>query len=228
MENLKSKALRAFAWDYSGNFMHHGVSFVLSIFLARLLSPADFGLLAMAFVFISFSQAFMDFGLNSALVQKKNPTEEQYSTIFYIKVFLGCILTLLLISFSGLIGDFYDNPEIAKIGRVLSILFIINGISSVQSVQLKKKLDFRSLTKARIISTMISGIVGVTLALHGFGVWSLVARSILDALMQLALIWSFSSWRPKFIFNLKSIRGLWNYGYKMFLSGLLNTIYERI
>ena len=228
MKDLKKKSSKALAWDLSGKFINQGVTFVISIFLARLLSPEDFGLLAMATVFIGLTSIFMDFGLSSALVQKKNTTDEQLSTVFYLNFAIGSVLMIIMYFCSGLVADYYNNTEIINIVKVLSLLFVISAINLVQMAQLIKSLNFKILTKANIISAAISGVIGIGMAFAGFGVWSLVAKTMIAGIIQVIVIWSYSSWRPQKYFNLRNIKGHWTYGYKLFLSGLINNIYSKV
>ena len=228
MDNLRKKSFHAVKWDFSGKIINQGATFVLSIFLARLLSPEDFGLLAMASVFIGFSESFMDFGLTSALVQKKNTTSGQYSTVFYLNLIIATILMVTLFLSSGYIADFFNNNEIINIVRVLSAIFIISAVNLVQRAFLIKNLNFKLLTNATIIGSVIAGIVGVLMAFSGFGVWSLVAKTLLVGIIQTIIIWIYSPWRPQKYFNLKEIKEHWIFGYKLFLSGLISNIYSKI
>lgn len=228
MDDLIQKGSKAFTWDFVGNLINQGSSFIISIFLARLLTPADFGLLGMAVVFIGFSEAFIDFGFSNALIQKKNTTAEQFSTVFYLNLSIGALLTTIMFFSSGFIAEFYKNSKLINIVQVLSVLFIISSFNLVQKAQLTRKLRFDILTKTDIVSSAISGTVGVIMAFAGFGVWSLVSKNILGALLRVIIIWNYSDWRPQRYFNLRSIKEHANYGYKMFLSGFLNNIYSKV
>lgn len=225
---LKKKGTAAVFWNLSGTLMKQGIAFVISIFLARLLSPSDFGLVGMATVFIGLTQGFTDFGLTSGLIQKKEPTEVQYNTVFYINLSLSVVLMLLMIAFSGLIADYYKNPEIGKIARFVSYSFVINALNGVQNAQLTKALANKIKTIASLSSSVASGIVGISFALLGFGAWSLVYSALAGSLVSTALIWHYSKWRPKLQFNFGEVKPLLTYGSKMFASGLLETIYIRL
>jgi O-antigen/teichoic acid export membrane protein len=228
MNDLKSKTFRALKWDLLGKFINHGSIFIFSIVLARLLSPEDFGIMGISMVFIVLAQAFLSFGLSSALVQNKNTTQEQYCTVFYLNLALGMCMAIALFSMSGFIAGYYKKDIIKPILRVLSFLFIINSFNIVQNALLIKNLNFQIITRANVISAVVSGIIGISLAVTGYGVWSLVIKTIFGSILTTIIIWYFATWRPLLIFNLRSIKRLWNYGYKLFLSGVINNIYERI
>ncbi|MDR1584603.1 MAG: lipopolysaccharide biosynthesis protein, partial [Prevotellaceae bacterium] len=225
---LKNKGITGIAWNFVGKIATHVVTFVVSIFLARLLSRDDFGLVAMAMVFISVSQIFMDFGLTMALVQKKNPTEIQINTIFYINLILAIILTLLLVAFSGLIGNFYQNDEVGSIVRVVAFLFILYAANGVQRAMMSKQLKIKQLTFSNLSGALVQGVLGVWLAFSGYGAWSLVYSNIAGAVVTSLVLWMQSSWRPKLLFRLSEIRDLFGFGYKMFLVRLLDTVYVKL
>lgn len=225
---LKKKGTAAVFWNLSGTLMKQGITFVISIFLARLLSPSDFGLVGMATVFIGLTQSFTDFGLTSGLIQKKEPTEVQYNTVFYINLGLSIVLMVLMIAFSGLIADYYKNPEIGKIARFVSYSFVINAVNGVQNAQLTKALANKIKTIASLSSSIVSGIVGISFALMGFGAWSLVYSALAGSLVSTAVIWHNSKWRPKKLFNLSEVKPLLDFGLKTFVAGFLENIYSKI
>jgi teichuronic acid exporter len=225
---LKKKASSAVFWNFSGTLMKQGITFVISIFLARLLSPEDFGILGMATVFISLTQSFTDFGMTSGLIQKKEPSEVQYNTVFYINLGVSFILMVLMISFSGLIATYYNNSEVGKIARFVSYSFVLNAINGVQNAQLTKALANKVKTIAALASALVTGLMGILLAYHGYGVWSLVYATLVGNVVSTLYIWFSSSWRPKALFDFSEVKPLLNYGSKMFASGLLDNIYTRL
>lgn len=226
--DLKNKGIAGVGWNFFGKFSTHIVTFIVTIVLSRLLSTSDFGLVAMAMVFISISQVFMDFGLTTALIQKKDPTEVQINTIFYINFILAVILMLITIACSGLIGRFYDNEKIVPIIRFISYLFIIYAINGVQRAMLTKELKIKTLTISNLSGSLVQGISGIGFALGGFGAWSLILSTFLGNITTSIFLWIQSSWRPKLMFNLKEIKELFNFGYKMFFSKLLDSIYTKL
>ncbi len=225
---LKKKGVSAVFWNMSGMLMRQGVTFVISIFLARLLSPGDFGLLGMATVFIAFTQGFSDFGMTAGLVQSKNPTNVQYSTVFYINLSISLLLMLIMIASSGLIARFYGNAEIEKIAKFLSFTFIVNAINGVQNAQIAKSLANKVKTIATLSSSICGGIIGITLAYFGYGVMSLVYSNIIGSIVNTIVIWHYSKWRPILAFNYKEVKPLLNFGTKIFASGILNTVFNKL
>ena len=228
VEELKKKASSAVFWNLSGTLMKQGITFVISIFLARLLSPEDFGLVGMATVFISLTQSFTDFGMTSGLIQKKEPSEVQYNTVFYINLGVSVIMMVLMISFSGLIAVYFKNPEVGKIARFVSYSFVLNAINGVQNAQLTKALANKVKTIASLSSAIATGVVGIILAYNNYGVWSLVYATLVGSGVSTVYIWYKSSWRPKALFNFSEVRPLLNYGSKMFASGLIDNIYNKL
>lgn len=228
MSSLKKQGFKAFIWDFFGKITTHGMSFIVSIFLTRLLEPSDFGLIAMAMVVIGIASIFTDIGLGGALIQRKNVNSIHFSSVFYFNIFIGLILTIITYFFSSEISKFYNNSQITFLIKILSILFILNSFSSIQEVILRKELKFDILTKINLISAFISGIIGIILAFLGAGLWSLVTQVLTQRILYTIFIWSANNWRPKLEFSWKALRQLWGYGFRMFLSGLLDKIYSQI
>jgi teichuronic acid exporter len=227
MESLKKKAFRGFAWDYMGSYVNQAITFIISIFLARILSPEDFGLLGVSMVFISLAQIFLDMGFGSAIIQKDHVSETQLSTVFFLNTGIGFFLFFLFFFSAPFIGEFYDDKTIGHLIKVLSTLFIINGLAGVPSSLLRKYLQFKELTIRNIISSIAGGVAGIGLALAGLGVWALVAKAIVSSIINLVLVWAFSRYRLKMSASMKSVKDLWRYGNKLFLSSVINVIYER-
>jgi O-antigen/teichoic acid export membrane protein len=224
----KEKINSAIFWNLSGTIIRQASTFVISIFLARLLSPGDFGLVGMATVFVSLTQSFSDFGMTSGLIQKNNPTEVQYSTVFYINLGISIILMVVLILTSEVIAKYYNNPEVGKIARFVSYSFVINALNGIQIAQLTKALANKIKTVATVSSSVVSGLIGILLAFSGYGVWSLVYASLIGDIIYTGIIWQKSEWRPKVLFNFGQVKPLLNFGSKMFASGLLDNLYNKL
>ncbi|WP_299880865.1 lipopolysaccharide biosynthesis protein [uncultured Cocleimonas sp.] len=227
MSDLKTKGLKAFIWDLLGNLGTHASSLIVTIFLARLLEPSDFGLIAIIMVIVSVATIFSDVGLGGALIQRSKVLPIHYSSVFFFNITAGFLLTLLTYLSAGQISLFYNSPQLLPLIQVMSSLFIISAFHAVQSVILRKELNYELLTKVNLIASIISGVIGVLLAFWGAGVWSLVAQLISREVLINILIWSRSSWAPSLTFSFKALKQLWGYGMNMFLAGLLDTIYER-
>jgi teichuronic acid exporter len=220
--------IKGIFWDFTDKFLNQGITFIVSIFLARILAPEDFGLVGMVMVFVSFSQVFMDIGFSTALIQKQEVSEEQFSTVFYLNIILGLALTCLFFVLSDIIAAFYDHAQISALIKGVSVLFLINSLSIVQNTKYLKAINLKPLAIFRGIAVIISGAVGILMAYNEYGVWSLIAQSIVNALIFTILIWFGSKWRPILYFNLHCIKDLWSYGSRIFLPNLLEVIFSRL
>jgi O-antigen/teichoic acid export membrane protein len=228
MNNLKSKGTTAFLWDIIGKFAKNGISFIVMIFLARLLEPSDFGLIAMIMVIVGIAQIFSDIGLGSALIQRRHVLAIHYSSVFYFNIISASLLTLAVYFSAASIGNFYNNPAIIPLAQVVSLAFFIDSLSSVQNTKLRRELNYALMTKINLVSSFSSGVIGIGMALNNAGVWSLVAQVLSQGLIYALLIWSAAKWRPTAHFSLKALIQLWSFGFRMFLSGILETIFTRL
>jgi len=228
MSTLKQQGTKAFIWDFFGKMATHGMGFVVSIFLARLLEPSDFGLIAMIMVIIGIAGVFTDVGLGSALIQRRRVRPVHYSSVFYFNISIGLLLTILTYFSAPLISTFYNTQELLPLTQVMSLLFAINAFSSVQTTRLRKELNYALLTKIGLISSFTSGVVGVSLALWGAGVWSLVVQILIMGSVYNILIWTKTNWTPGLMFSWKALTQLWGFGFRMFLSAMLDTIFTRL
>lgn len=228
MENLKEQGAKAFFWDLAGKITMQGMGFIVSIFLARLLEPSDFGLIAIVMVIIGIAGIFSDVGLGGALVQRRRVLPVHYSSVFFFNLFVGAILAIGTYFSAPWIAGFYHNESLISLTHTLSILYLLGAFSAVQSTKLRKELNYALLTKLNLTASMIGGIVGVTMAFGGAGVWALVAQSLMQSIVYNILIWYKSQWRPKFQFSFKALFQLWAFGFRMFLSRVLDTVFTRL
>ena len=228
MDNLKQKSIKAFTWDFLGKMANHSVSFIVSIFLARLLSPSDFGMLAMVNVVIMLSASLVDMGLGTALIQRKNVTDKHYSSVFLFNITVGGLLTLLLFFLAPFVGTFYENKELIPITQAMSLLFILSSFGNVIRAKLRKELIYNIPTKAGLISSLVSGVTGITMAFTGFGVWSLVVQSLLRPIIANLYLFYFVRWRPKLQFAWQALKDLWAFGFRMFLSGIIDSVFKNL
>ena len=227
MNDLKQKGMQALIWDVLGKLGAHASSFIVTIILARLLEPSDFGLIAIIMVIVSLATIFADIGLGGALIQRRKLHQIHYSSVFFFNISAGLLLTLLTYFSASWIAEFYANDELASVVKVSSLLFVISSFHAVQSVILKKELKYDILTKVNLTASVSSGVIGVALAFMGAGVWSLVAQLISRELIINIVIWSKTSWIPRIAFSFKALKQLWSYGMNMFLAEVLDTIYEK-
>ena len=226
--SLKEKTISGIGWSFTDNFFNLGINFVIGVILARLLSPSEFGLIGMLAIFIAVSQSFVDSGFSQALIRKQDCSEKDYSTVFYYNLAVGIIIYLILFFSANAIANFFQEPKLVALVRVLSLSLIIKSVGIIQIAILTKRIDFKLKAKISIIASVLSGAVAIGMAYQGFGVWSLVFRTLLLNLFTIGLLWLWNSWRPKLVFSLDSFRELFGFGSKLMLAGLLNTIHENI
>jgi len=208
--------------------LQQGLSFIISIFLARLLAPADFGLIAMSLVVISMFQVFADFGFASALINNKHNTSITYSSIFYFNIVVGVLLFIIFQFSAPAIGKFYKNEIVTELVRWLSFYFIIGSVNLVQRTILKRNIEFKKLTIRTIIAQVIGGIIGVVMAIKGFGVYALVAQNLSAALINTIILWRIAEWHPKLEFSWSEIKKLTPYSAFIFFDNLLNVFFNRL
>jgi len=228
LSSIKSQGIQAFIWDLLGKVGIHASSFIVMIILARLLEPSDFGLIAMVMVIVGIASIFSDIGLGGALIQRRRVLPIHYSSVLIFNVGAGFILTLLTFFSADLIATFYNSSELSPIVKVMSTLFTISAFHAVQSVILRKELNYKLLTQVNLIASILSGVIGVVLAFLDFGVWSLVGQVLSRELIINIVIWSKTSWIPSLSFSFKALKQLWGYGFNMFLAGVIDTVYEKI
>jgi O-antigen/teichoic acid export membrane protein len=226
--SLKRQALSGFKWSFIDSFSRYFLTFFIGIVLARLLTPEDYGLIGMTGIFLALSRVFIDGGFSDALIRKIEPTKEDYSSVFIFNLSLAMLFFILLFSLSPLIANFFDEPRLILIIRVVGVTLIIGATSTVQVIILKKRLDFKMQAVIGFISTLISGIVSVSLAIADYGVWSLVLGGLVSGLSTGLLLWQFNNWRPKFFFSVKIIKEHFNFGSKIMLGSFVNTIYDNM
>ncbi|UPT76816.1 lipopolysaccharide biosynthesis protein [Sulfurovum sp. XGS-02] len=227
-DNLKSMGLTALIWDFFGKIARHGTTFIVTIILARILEPSDFGLIAMIMVIVMIALVFTDVGLGSALIQRRRLLLVHYSSVFYFNVFIGVILTVITIFSASWISDFYNNEELVPVTQVTALLFVINAFSSVQTNILRKQLNYAALAKADVAAALLSGITSIGFALYGAGVWSLVIQALSRGVYYNLFVWSASKWVPSLLFSFKALMQLWGFGFRIFLSTILEVVYSKL
>ena len=210
------------AWMAIQKYSTMFIQFISGIILARLLTPYDYGCIGMLTIFMVLAEAFIDGGFGSALIQKKRPTQEDYSTIFFWNLFMAVVLYAILFACAPAIARFYKIPLLSKVLRVQGVILFIYGFNIVQRNQLQKQLKFKPLSIVTLVSAIIALSVTIVMAYKGFGVWALVTQHILVALIPAIAFWFFVKWRPKFIFSWKSFKELFSFGLFMFLTHLIN------
>lgn len=227
-KSLKDKTISGVLWSAIQKFGTLGISFVSNIVLARLLSPDDYGCIGMLAIFIAVSMTFIDGGFGSALIQKKVPTQEDYSTIFWWNLFVSIVLYVLFYLASPWIADFYKIEKLNDLLRIQGIVLIINSFNVIQVNQLRKKLKFKLLAIVNVVSSVVSVIIAIIMAWKGMGVWALVANQLLHSSFNTILLWLTTGWYPSLCFSFKSFKSLFGFGGFMLLSNIINTICDNI
>lgn len=228
MSNLKKQGTSALIWDFLGKLLTQSAGFIVTLILARLLEPSDFGAIAMIMVVVGIAQVFSDVSLGSALIQRKKLLAIHYSSVFFFNISVSLLLSITLFISAQQIAKFYEYERLIPLLQVVSIIFITNALGSIQRVKLRKELNYRLITKVSFTASILSGLIGISLALLGFGVWSLIAQVILQSVFNTAFLWKASGWQPKIGFSFKALKQLWAFGFRMFLVSVLNAITERL
>ena len=205
-----------------------GMKFAFGILLARLLYPEQFGLIGMLTFFLAVAQSFTDSGYGAALIQKREATQTDTSSIFYFNIAVGLAVMTAVCLAAPWIAAFYNQPELTDLTRAMSLIIVINSFGLVHSTMIHKHLAFKTLTKVSLIETVLAGSIGVTMALKGFGVWSLVVQQVAGSFVRNVFLWLLHSWRPTMAFSLDSLRQLFGFGSRMLASGLLDQIFSNI
>lgn len=227
-QSLKDKTVKGGFWSGIEQFSTQFIQFVYTIILARLLSPDDYGVVALTLVFFNIAYVIIDSGFATALIRKPDRTEEDLSTCFYFNLGVAFILYLVLFLCAPLIAGFYGKPILVSIIRVSGITLIIKSLYIVQNTQFQYRVDFKSITKVSLTAVIVSGCSGVFLAYKGFGVWSIVWQNIIQVSMTCLMMWALSKWRPSRVFSRSSFNYLFGFGSKLMLSYLIGTVYENL
>ena len=227
-DNLKQKAASGIAWTSIQKFAGMGISFISGIVLARLLTPDDYGCIGMLSIFTVVAGSFVDGGFASALIQKKRPTQEDYSTVFFFNLGMSILMYLVLFVSAPAIARFYKMPLLCSVLRVQGLVLIINAFSIIQSNQLIKQFKFKKLAIVTLAASLVSASFTIFMAYSGYGVWSLVVMNLLTAIIPTIVYWLTNKWKPLLVFSMNSFKQLFNFGCFMFLSNLINTFCNNI
>jgi teichuronic acid exporter len=228
VSEIKKKTINGVLWSAVERFSIQGLQFIIGLVLARLLLPADYGLVGMLAIFLAMSHTFVKSGFSYALIQKKNRNETDFSTAFFFNIGVGILFYFILFFSAQFIASFYKTPELEPLTKVIGINVFISSLSIVQRAKLTIDLDFKTQAKASFISALIGGCVGIYMAYNGYGVWSLVVQSLLRNGINTILLWILSKWVPKAIFSITSFKSLFSFGSKLLGAGLLNTLFNNI
>lgn len=227
-ENIKNQVFSGLFWKFAERILAQGISFIVSIVLARLLLPEAYGIVAMVMVFINIANVFVTGGFSSALIQKHDANETDFSTIFYCSLTIACVIYLGMFVCAPWIADFYKTPELVPVLRVFGIRIILTSYNSIQHAYVSRHMLFRKFFYSTLFGTLISGIIGIFMAYHGFGVWALVAQYLTNSTIDTIVLMFTIKWRPTLAFSWKSAKHLMSFGWKLLLSNLIGTLYNNL
>lgn len=228
MSTLKEKTAKGLGWGFVDNFVGTGVTAAVSIILARILSPEEFGLVGMIAIFISLGSSLMDSGFSGALIRKKEATDADLSTVFYTNLVLGLVIYLILFFSAPAIAAFLNNRTLIPLLRVLSLSVVIISFTQVQKVNFIRKIDFRTQAIISLAASLVSAVASIWMALKGCGVWSLVVQQLSKQMVVSLLLWVFSNWKPSLLFSFRSFKEMFSFGSRLLACSLISVIWNEI
>ena len=227
-KNHRSLFISSLLWRFAERVGAQGVSFVVSIILARILAPELYGTIALVTVFTSILNVFIDSGLGSALIQKKDADDLDFSSVFYFNIIVCFILYIIMYIASPIIARFYNDYTLTPIIRVLSLTLVISGVKNIQHAYVARTMQFKRFFFATLGGTIGAAVVGIFMAYRGYGVWALVVQQILNSATDTVILWITVKWRPKRMFSFQRLKELLSYGWKLLVSALLDTGYTEL
>ncbi|MCD7959359.1 MAG: lipopolysaccharide biosynthesis protein [Ruminococcus sp.] len=225
---IKIKTLSNMIWRFTERCGAQGVAFVVSIVLARLLTPTEYGTVALITVFTTIFQVFVDSGMGNALIQKKNADQLDFSSVFYFNIVMCVVVYAILFAIAPLIASFYDDPSLTPMVRVVGLTIIIAGLKNIQQAYVSKHLLFRKFFFSTLGGTIVAGVVGIAMAYLGFGAWAIVAQQVINVFIDTCILYITVRWRPTKQFSLKRLKQLFGFGWKLLASSLLDTVYNNL
>ncbi|HNT28815.1 MAG TPA: oligosaccharide flippase family protein, partial [bacterium] len=226
--SLKEKTVTGATWVAVEKWGQQAVQFVITVLIARILSPADYGIIGILLVFLMLSNVLIDSGFGAALVRKQEATDADYATVFYLNLIVSVACYGLLYLAAPFIADFFNEPQLTAVARVLGLTVILNSFALIQMTILQKRMDFRPQAVVALVSALGSGAVGVAMAYGGFGLWALVGQSLASASLQAMLYWLFGSWRPALVFSRASLVSLFAFSSNLLVSSLINVLFKSV
>lgn len=226
--SLKNKTVRGVGWSAIDAFLGHGVTFIVGLVLARLLTPDEYGLIGIVTIFTTILLGFVDCGFANSLIRKPKVTEDDYNTMFIVNMVMSFALCGLLYLCAPAIARFFDLEQLVILVRVMGILLVFQALAIVQNTNLSRKIDFKTKAKASVVAAVASGVFGIVMALMGFGVWSLVVQQLSRQLINSLCLWFLNRWWPSWKFSKESLKYMWGFGWKLMLSGLIDRIWSQL
>ena len=227
-ENLKTKTAKGVGWGFADNILGLGITAAANIILARILSPADFGIIGMTAIFMTLSTSLVDSGFTGALTRKKDAVKADFDTVFYFNLAVSCLLYAVLFFCSPFIARFFKEPILVPVIRILGISLVINAFGIVQKIILVRRIDFRTQAWISLVSSFAAAVAAVAMAFYGFGVWSLVVLQVGKLAVNTILLWSVSKWHPGLCFSRKSFRDMFSFGGRLLITSIISTIWSEM
>lgn len=227
-QSLKSKTVKGASWSFLDNIANQGITFLVGLILARLLSPEEYGLIGIITIFIAVFNTMVDSGFSNALIRKNDANDIDFSTGFFTNLVFSIFLFIVLFFSAPFIASFFNEPQLSILLRVMGSIIIINALAIIQRTILVKKIDFKTQTYVSLISSISSGVIGITMAYKGLGVWALVGQQISRQGLNTIFLWVFNRWLPKLVFSYKSFKEMWSFGWKLLVSSLIDTTWKEI
>lgn len=227
-QSLKNKTVKGVGWSAAETFLARGVSFIVGLVLARLLSPDEYGLIGIVMIFVTVLEGFVDSGFSSSLIRKIDADDNDYNTMFLTNLVISIVMFALLYLGAPYIAVFFERQELVALIRVMGLLVVFQAISIVQNTILTRKIDFKTRTKAAVLAAVVSGIIGIVMAFLDCGVWSLVGQQLSRQFLNTICLWFYNRWWPKFRFSTESFRYMWGFGWKIMASGLLDRLWRQL
>lgn len=226
--DIKTQATKGVIWSFVERFSVQGVSFLITLIMARILTPSDYGLIGMLAIFMSLSQVFIDGGFASALIQKKSCTNKDFSTVFYTNIAISIVIYISLFIGSPFIADFYNQEILCSITRVYTVILIVNSLSAVNNTILTIQLNFKMQSLISLLSAIISGVLGILSAFKGLGVWAIVVQQMSASILRVILSFYYVRWFPDLTFSISSFKSLFGFGSKLLISSIISNLYVNI
>ena len=223
---LRNKIVTGIGWKFGERIIAQGISFCISIVLARLLTPEEYGTIALVLIFITIANVFVSDGLGAGLIQRRDSGDLEFSTMFFCSLFLGITLYGLLFLAAPLIGKFYSNNKLIIVVRVLSLQLPLASIKTIQHAYISKYMMFKKFFLSTFVGTVVSGVIGIIMAYNGFGVWALVEQYLVNSLIDMIVLFFTVKWRPKALFNYTVAKEILAYSWKLLFASLINVIYS--
>ncbi len=227
-DGMKKNVVSGLIWKFIERIGVQGVQFIISIILARLLLPEEYGVIALITIFLNIANIFIQSGFSSAIIQKKEVDEVDCDSVFYFNLIISIIAYFILYMLSPLIANFYKKPILCSVLRVQAITLIIGGLNAVQNAIIQRKMQFKKLFIVSLLAIIIQGLVGIVMAYKNYGVWSLVISNLVGSIVTTIILWFITSWRPQFNFSIIRLKSMFKFGSRLLLSSLIDTIYNNL